>query len=167
MLWTLADGWCLLSLQKHALFWVPGAAPRAQIWGIRRKMPGYKSISTGSPAMKGNAAGIVGGSVCFQLWSMALIKEGFFLWFREPLNIVVKYFLSIKGFHLISACSQLPVSLGELCTWIASLINMTLFLMPCTFSAWLWKRGALQWKHHLQPIRDIRSSPFALVMEMK
>lgn len=105
--------------------------------------------------------------VCFQLWSMALIKEGFCLWFRQPLNIVAKHFLSIKGFPLISACSQLPVSLGELCTWIVSLINVTLFLMPGTLLAWLGEHGALQWKHRLQPIRDVRSGPFALVMEIK
>lgn len=55
-------------------------------------------------------------AMCFQLWSMVLIKEGFCLWFREPLNIVDKHFLSIKGFPLISAYSQLPRSLGELCT---------------------------------------------------
>lgn len=29
---------------------------------------------TGSLAVKDNARGIGGGSVCFQLWSMALIK---------------------------------------------------------------------------------------------
>lgn len=89
-------------------------------------------------------------AMCFQLWSMVLIKEGFCLWFREPLNIVDKHFLSIKGFPLISAYSQLPRSLGELCTWITFLINVTLFLMSCTFSAWLSKQGAPLWKRCLQ-----------------
>jgi len=54
------------------------ATPRTQIWDTGGKTLGYKSIGTCSRDTKGDAAGI-GGSLCFQPRSMALIKEGFCL----------------------------------------------------------------------------------------